>query len=93
MPLFFSHYPDFTPVKVMLHYGQMLKTGRFSYYDYGTRENVVRYGPIQVPEYPVGNIQVPVHMFAGRNDFLSDLKVGYCRTVLLLKLSWLFLGC
>ena len=56
-------------VKQLIHYGQIIKTGVFKKFDYGSEtENKKHYGSITVPELDLNNIpdELPLAVFAGR---------------------------
>lgn len=41
-------------------------------YDYGTKENILRYGSAHPPVYDLSKISVPVKLYYGENDILAD---------------------
>ena len=56
---------------VYLHFGQMVKSGKFRKYDYGKEGNLKRYGQETPPDYNVGNITCPVVLCYGDGDWVS----------------------
>lgn len=60
----------------MIHYAQEIKSGgKFLQYDYGTAENIKRYGAPTPPEYNITKIQVPIYMMSSVNDWLAGPEV------------------
>jgi hypothetical protein len=69
-----GHDPSGTSVMNMAHWKQVFDNGKFQAYDYGSaKENQAHYGQSSPPEYNLGNIRVPVRLFAGTSDLLADL--------------------
>ena len=44
-------------------------------YDYGAEGNKQHYGQDTPPQYNVGNMKTPVHLYSSTNDWLADPKV------------------
>jgi len=72
--LILEHEPAGTSVMNMLHWRQMVLSGNFSKYDYGTAGNMQHYGQKYPPHYNVSNIDVPVHMFFSLHDAFVDTR-------------------
>lgn len=53
---YFSQLPFYTSLKVLRHFGQLIKNKRFMMYDYGSKENKKIYGTSESPSYPIENI-------------------------------------
>lgn len=62
--------------KILQHYAQLLVfgNGQFKMFDYGPKENLIRYNSTDPPEYPLSNIQVPVHLICSDKDLLMSLE-------------------
>nr|CAI5859884.1 unnamed protein product [Callosobruchus analis] len=45
--------------------------GYFRQWDYGALENLLKYGTISPPDYPLGAITAPVYLIYGKNDWLA----------------------
>ncbi|KAI5638517.1 alpha/beta hydrolase fold domain-containing protein [Phthorimaea operculella] len=72
MPVIFGHYPSTLSIKQLIHFGQLVKSGKFRRYDYGLDRNMAVYGSEQPPDYPLANITTPVALFYSRaNDWAS----------------------
>ncbi|XP_012536620.1 lipase 3 isoform X2 [Monomorium pharaonis] len=71
LPLIFEHSPAGSSVKQLHHFNQIIKTGSFQKFDYGTEVNLTFYGSIQAPKYTLERVKVPVAIFYSDNDFLT----------------------
>ena len=72
---FMAHYPSGTSLKTLLHFKQLMNTGEFRHFDYGTDENFKRYNSPYPPLIPLENIEdFPVAMIAGTKDKLADIE-------------------
>ncbi|KAJ6636984.1 Gastric triacylglycerol lipase, partial [Pseudolycoriella hygida] len=72
MPVIFGHTPAGTSTKTVVHYAQEIhEKGNFQYFDYGTKENLVRYGQEHPPQYHLQNISTPIALFYAQNDWLA----------------------
>ncbi|RUS82544.1 hypothetical protein EGW08_009674, partial [Elysia chlorotica] len=69
-----AHSMSSTSAKTLMHWAQMVKSKRFQHFDYGAKENYWRYGQSKPLLYHPANIKVPVTMFSGGKDTLSDPK-------------------
>ncbi|KAI5645180.1 alpha/beta hydrolase fold domain-containing protein [Phthorimaea operculella] len=71
-PVMFSHYPSSFSSKQLIHFGQLVQSGKFRRFDYGSDKNVDVYGTKSPPDYPVGKINTPVAIVYSRaNDWVS----------------------
>ncbi|XP_042314718.1 lipase member M-like [Sceloporus undulatus] len=68
-----AHFPDFTSVKNILHFGQSAKTGKFRYFDYGCK-NKEKYNQTSPPFYNIEAMTVPTAVWIGANDWVSRPK-------------------
>lgn len=72
---YFSHMPFFTSLKVLRHFGQLIKNKRYMMYDYGKETNLRLYGSEESPSYPVERIQSKsLCLFSTESDALSPPK-------------------
>ncbi|XP_038064773.1 uncharacterized protein LOC119735144 [Patiria miniata] len=75
LPVYFSHSPAGTSVQDMIHFAQMVSSGEFQMYDYGTKKrNMARYNQTTPPLYYPEKISVPVSLYWGGQDWLADPK-------------------
>ncbi|XP_053243379.1 lipase member M-like [Podarcis raffonei] len=68
-----AHFPDFTSVKNIVHWGQAAKTGELKYFDYGCK-NKEKYHQKTPPFYKIEAMTVPTAMWIGGQDWLSRPK-------------------
>ncbi|KAJ8675732.1 hypothetical protein QAD02_011518 [Eretmocerus hayati] len=74
LPRILSHTPAGASTKTIIHYGQEVKSGKFQYYDYGRKGNILMYNSSTPPEYDLSKVQVPVGLFWAENDWLAGSK-------------------
>ncbi|KAG8262757.1 hypothetical protein J6590_047277 [Homalodisca vitripennis] len=74
LPEFVSHVPTGASPKTLSHLGQLSKSGRFCNYDYGSEENLARYGSSSPPDYDLSKTSMPVINFYGEGDTLVDSR-------------------
>jgi len=72
LPIYLSHLPAGTSVKDVIHFAQMVKSGKFQMYDYGETDNTKNYGQAFPPQYNVSSVEVPVALYYGGKDWLAD---------------------
>ena len=73
MPVYVSKAPAGSSKQNILHYVQMIHSKKFQMFDYGSQENVVRYGMSEPPAYNVSLITHPkISLLWGGNDALAD---------------------
>ncbi|XP_021392733.2 lipase member M [Lonchura striata] len=68
--VYISHFPDYTSVKNLLHWGQTAKTSEFKQFDYGLR-NMEKYNQLRPPFYQIEAMTVPVAMWSGGQDWVA----------------------
>ena len=67
------HSPSGTSTKTMAHLVQMMRSGRFAKYDYGSYfRNWKAHGKIRSPEYDLSKARVPVATYWGKNDWFTN---------------------
>ncbi|VEN59465.1 unnamed protein product [Callosobruchus maculatus] len=74
LPNIMAHAPAGASTRQVLHYGQVLRTGRFHPYDFGKKENLQRYKSRHPPNYKLSKITAPVYLIYSRNDWLASEK-------------------
>lgn len=82
--VYFSLYPDVTSTKNIVHFMQLITTGKFQMYDYGSPlENLAHYKQFQPPLYDVSKVRTPVALYWADNDWLADpVDVKFLRNTL-----------
>ncbi|XP_071941868.1 gastric triacylglycerol lipase-like [Antedon mediterranea] len=72
LPVYFTHCPAGTSVQDVVHWAQMVHDGNFQKYDYGKDENLKKYKQPKPPSYSVRNMNVPIALYTGGQDWLAD---------------------
>ncbi|XP_063217536.1 lipase 3-like [Bacillus rossius redtenbacheri] len=70
----FSHFPAGASIQTIAHYGQIMLSGNFNEYDYGIEENRAFYEEGQPKAYRLHHVTIPVIMYCGGKDLLSDCE-------------------
>ncbi|XP_074447072.1 lipase member M-like [Larus michahellis] len=73
LDVYTSHYPDGTSVKNMIHWAQVMKSGEFKAFDYGSKNPVV-YHQETPPSYQVEEMLVPTAVWSGGEDWAADWR-------------------
>ncbi|XP_050514665.1 uncharacterized protein LOC114329267 isoform X1 [Diabrotica virgifera virgifera] len=73
LPIIVSNAPAGISTKMLLHYGQEIRSGKFRRYDYGVL-NIKKYKSISPPEYNVSAITAPIAIYYSQNDFFAAVK-------------------
>ncbi|XP_018766673.2 lipase member M-like isoform X3 [Serinus canaria] len=73
LDVYTSHYPDGTSVKNIIHWAQVIKSGEFKAFDYGS-ENPTRYHQDTPPLYRVEEMPVPTAVWSGGQDWAADWR-------------------
>lgn len=74
-PEFFASIIHTTSLRVFKHFLQLFSQRRFGMYDFGPKENMIRYGTPRPPDYPLSRIRLPtIILVRGDNDFLSTTE-------------------
>lgn len=69
LPVYFSHTPAGTSLHNLVHFSQMIQTGKTSKFDYGTaKRNIEKHGKVEPPSYDVSTISTPISLFFGSLD-------------------------
>lgn len=74
LAIVFGHLISGISSKDLIHYAQLIATGRFQRFDDGMAENLKKYGTVIPPEYDVSKITSAVVLICARNDFVSELE-------------------
>ncbi|KDR15393.1 lipase 3-like [Zootermopsis nevadensis] len=72
--LILSHYPAGSSTKAWVHYGQLMRTGKFQQYDHGETLNLKYYETPTPPQYNLSAVVAPVRLYNGKNDWLSSIE-------------------
>lgn len=76
LPVILAHETGGTSVMNMIHYYQMINYDEYKVqrFDYGTLENIRKYGKVDPPLFNFSNIPGPIALFSGSLDRLADPK-------------------
>jgi pimeloyl-ACP methyl ester carboxylesterase len=75
LPVYLSHSPGGTSTRTMIHLGQMVKSGKFQAFDYGSqKENQAHYHQDKPFEYDLSTVDTPTIIYSGGQDWLADPK-------------------
>jgi lysosomal acid lipase/cholesteryl ester hydrolase len=85
LKIYTSHYPSGTSLKSLLHFKQIMEAKTFQHYDYGSDENLKRYGMTTPKIYDLSKIRgIPIILCGGLKDKLTHIKdVQWLRNELL----------
>ena len=67
------HVPAGTSTQTIVHYAQCIKSKKFQYYDFGSKdENNDHYGQDTPPEFSIKAVTVPIASYWSLNDWLAQ---------------------
>lgn len=69
-----AHVPAGGSAMTILHYIQLVKSGRFQMYDYGVQGNLNKYKRKHPPIYDLAEITLPISLFSSPSDWLSSMS-------------------
>jgi len=72
LPVYMTHTPAGTSAQNIVHFGQMISSGKFQKHDYGLLGNLWHYRSTKAPEYVVSKMEIPTVLFWGGKDYLAD---------------------
>lgn len=72
LPVIIGHIPAGAATKQLIHYGQLIKSGKFRKFDHGWIKNLFKYGSTKPPAYNLGDVRVPVVLHHSENDWLAQ---------------------
>uniref|UniRef100_A0A8B9SJD4 Lipase n=1 Tax=Anas platyrhynchos TaxID=8839 RepID=A0A8B9SJD4_ANAPL len=73
LDVYTAHYPDRTSVKNMIHWAQVMTSGDFKAFDYGS-ENQAIYHQETPPSYQLEKMTVPTAVWSGGEDWAADWR-------------------
>ncbi|NWW87324.1 LIPM Lipase, partial [Rhynochetos jubatus] len=73
LDVYMSHYPDGTSVKNVIHWAQVIKSGEFKAFNYGSK-NPAMYHQETPPSYRVEEMPVPTAVWSGGEDWVADWR-------------------
>lgn len=76
VPVYLGHFPEGFSTYQLIHYGQLINSGRFCQFDEGPIGNLCKYNSFIPPEYQLEKVSAPVYVFYSSNDlFVSPIDV------------------
>lgn len=75
IPTILENFPAGSSVDQIVHYGQLVKSGKFRNFDFGWFKNIRVYGSLSPPDYDLSKITAPVYLHYSGNDWLSAVEV------------------
>ncbi|KAG8135376.1 hypothetical protein E2320_008408 [Naja naja] len=66
-------FPDFTSVKTLSHWGQVIYSKEFKYFDHGKKNKAV-YNRTTPPFYKIEDVIIPVAVWSGGRDIVATKK-------------------
>ncbi|XP_063913833.1 lipase 1-like [Zophobas morio] len=73
LSLLTSKSPCGASMKQLIHFYQMIDSGNFCKYDFGTRRNLEIYGQETPPLYNLSKVTIPVALYYSSNDWVIDI--------------------
>ncbi|XP_063913713.1 lipase 1-like isoform X2 [Zophobas morio] len=73
VPLTIANTPSGASLKQMIHAFQLMESGDFHRYDFGTEGNLEKYGQEQPPQYNVSRVTTPVAIYYSSNDWAVNI--------------------
>ncbi|XP_050493053.1 lipase 3-like [Bombus huntii] len=74
LPVIVQYDPAGSSVRQIVHYGQLISSGKFRKFDYGLVGNMKRYGTIHPPDYNLANVKLPVYLHYSASDMYTDVQ-------------------
>lgn len=62
-------------IKQILHFAQIIMSGKFQRFDYGIEKNLVFYNNTNPPEYDLARVVAPIFFYVGEEDVIFNKKV------------------
>lgn len=64
-------------IRQILHFAQIIMTGKFQQFDYGIEKNLIVYNNIKPPEYDLAKVIAPIMIYVGEEDVIFHKKVRH----------------
>ncbi|KAL7053067.1 hypothetical protein AAHC03_025986 [Spirometra sp. Aus1] len=71
LPVYIAHTPAGASVRNMVHYFQSIFHGKFQGFDFGKEGNMRHYNQPVPPVYGLSNLDIPLKLYWGGDDWLS----------------------
>ncbi|XP_072757128.1 lipase 3-like isoform X2 [Anoplolepis gracilipes] len=73
LPIIWEHVPAGVSIKQIVHFAQLIKSGKFRQYDHGLFFNKIKYSSFNPPSYDLTKIHVPVLLHYSSNDLFVNV--------------------
>ncbi|XP_058064940.1 lipase 3-like [Anopheles bellator] len=73
IPALLENVPAGASANQLAHYAQGCNSGFFRQYDFGLTLNLIRYGSVRPPDYPLHRVTAPVALHYSDNDWLAGV--------------------
>ncbi|KAG2387909.1 hypothetical protein C9374_000759 [Naegleria lovaniensis] len=74
LPLYMDRLPAGTSTLNAGHWAQLVRSGKFQMFDYGTVENYAHYHQFSAPQIELRNLHVDIAVYHGGLDVLADVR-------------------
>lgn len=74
IPVIAGHTPAGASTNMLVHYGQLMRSGHFRQFDHGAISNMFTYGRLTPPPYNLRNVRAPVALHYSNNDWLAAVE-------------------
>ncbi|XP_069676696.1 lipase 3-like [Periplaneta americana] len=72
LPVYVAHLLAGGSTKTVIHYSQIIESGKFQQFDYGPIKNKAYYGQPSAPDYDLKKITTPVSLHYGESDLVLN---------------------
>ena len=76
LPIIMENTPAGASSIQIIHYAQLVNSGKFRMFDYGSLRNLLRYGSRSPPDYRLNLVTAPIHLYYSVNDWLVSVVVS-----------------
>ncbi|XP_047535009.1 lipase 3-like [Vanessa atalanta] len=77
LPVVFGHIPAGASVMQLAHFGQSIADKEFRRFDFGTLQNLLRYGTAIPPRYDLSKVVAPAFFHYSESDPLAEVEDVY----------------
>jgi lysosomal acid lipase/cholesteryl ester hydrolase len=76
LPAVWMHSPGGSAFRQIEHYGQIVESGRFCWFDHGKEQNMKLYGRPTPPDYDLKKVTAPVYLYYSTGDHTAVIEVN-----------------
>jgi hypothetical protein len=74
LPDLTNHISSFTSTQQLVHYAQMMISGKFCHFDYKQRNKLI-YNMTEPPDYSLSNISTDIYAYRAQEDLIASKRV------------------